>query len=644
MFSWLGALIGATNKKETQSKAEIATGTKAKNTTKAAGKKGVPGKIEIPDNYFGKLAYRAGFGDIHAMFLLGEWFRGKLSDTYLKLEAEWEKSPKEMHEKFLAYIKENKEEATNARIGVTWFMRAAAYGNEQAAELVAEHEHWDIISFFPELFFYPGSGLLVNISGEDLRTAGFFEFTEDDTYSIRSIDSNGVFSAETYAGYEGPDSDGYGMEEEYNFYRFDEFFHNIGSLQGYSNLDYRNNEKRFAEKWMEQQKVQKQQRESYWTDSQLPEDSERYKHLASTHSGAIIRNGVLKRYNDDGKLSYTVPETVTEIAAKAFKGNSSLQEIIVPETVKRIEAQAFSCCKALKKLQLPDHLTLLGDTPCSDSRELEEIHLPEKLIELPINMFEFNEALKQVKLPENLKKLQKRCFTYSDIQDISLPEGLEEIGESAFNNSPISKIQIPGNVKQIGKEAFYWCKELKEAIISEGVTETGIEMFEGCEKLESVKLPASLKKIASGTFKNCKSLKEIMIPASVEEIRSNAFDNCNSLQKVTIPASTNKIGSWAFEYCQSLKEITLPASIQEISYATFRNCTSLERITIPASVRKIDTEAFSGCTNLREITIPASIQEIGHDAFPEKIIIHGKPGTEAERYARENKCKFRKIK
>lgn len=460
-------------------------------------------EMETPKDYFENLTERAGFGDIHAMFLLGKWFRDRLSDTYLKLEAEWEETPDEIQKKFSDYTTKNKDDALNASAGTMWLIRAAVYGNAQAAELVSKHEHWNRISLLPETFFYPGTKLQLRISGEKLRHAGLLDFTENQSYNMESMDENGVFRAKTDAGYDGPDADGYGMEEFYNFYHFDEFFHNIGSLQEYSKREYKNGRARFADKWTEQKIAYQQQREDYWAGKQLPEGSEQYKYLTSTYRGALIQNGILKHYGEERKITYAIPQTVTRIAAKAFNGNSCLQEIIVPESVWCIEAEAFSCCESLKKLHLPEHLTVLGANLCYNSRSLEEIHLPEQLMELPENMFKFNKSMKQLKLPGNLKKIQKGCFSYSDIPRISLPEGLEEIGSSAF---------------------------------------------ESCDKLKSVKLPASLKQIGA--------------------------------------------------------------------------------------------EAFSGCEKLWKVTIPASVEKIGYDAFPKKIIICGKAGTEAERYAKKNKCLF----
>ena len=87
----------------------------------------------------------------------------------------------------------------------------------------------------------------------------------------------------------------------------------------------------------------------------------------------------------------------------------------------------------------------------------------------------------------------------------------------------------------------------------------------------------------------------------------------------------------------------------------FLDCT-LEEIEIQDSVTTIETWAFSGCENLQSITIPESVTSIGPWAigyrelqflpywdpvpFGRPVIIYGKPGSEAERYTKDNHWRF----
>ncbi|MBQ4143359.1 MAG: leucine-rich repeat domain-containing protein, partial [Thermoguttaceae bacterium] len=73
-------------------------------------------------------------------------------------------------------------------------------------------------------------------------------------------------------------------------------------------------------------------------------------------------------------------------------------------------------------------------------------------------------------------------------------------------------------------------------------------------------------------------------------------------------------------------------------------CTSLTSVTIPNSVTSIGNYAFFLCKSLTSVTIPESVTSIGNSAFigcSKDLVIYGKAGSEAERYAKENGIKFK---
>ena len=62
---------------------------------------------------------------------------------------------------------------------------------------------------------------------------------------------------------------------------------------------------------------------------------------------------------------------------------------------------------------------------------------------------------------------------------------------------------------------------------------------------------------------------------------------------------------------------------------------------IPEKVTKIGDFAFGHCKDLK-IEIPASVKSIGKETFYacDNLIIYGKKGSYAEKYAKENNFKF----
>ncbi len=68
--------------------------------------------------------------------------------------------------------------------------------------------------------------------------------------------------------------------------------------------------------------------------------------------GFIIQNGVLEAYTLRGEV-VRVPDEVRVIGKGAFKGCTSIEEVILPETVSSIMEDAFKGCRNLRKMNFP---------------------------------------------------------------------------------------------------------------------------------------------------------------------------------------------------------------------------------------------------------------------------------------------------
>lgn len=176
---------------------------------------------KYPGGAFGTLAKRCAGGDAEAMY-----------EMYLRL---WEKK--------------EKDEWGHA-IACMWLIRAGLYGNEKAKCVLEAHPEYHKESCLSMEFFQPGHNRTGSADWKLLHRMGLFEFPEGDSYTLHSMNSDGLYVAECYAGYEGADDDGFGMEEEYNYYYFDEFFRCLGYLNAWSRLDIRNNTERIRKEFI----------------------------------------------------------------------------------------------------------------------------------------------------------------------------------------------------------------------------------------------------------------------------------------------------------------------------------------------------------------------------------------------------------
>ncbi len=212
-----------------------------------------------------------------------------------------------------------------------------------------------------------------------------------------------------------------------------------------------------------------------------------------------------------------------------------------------------------------------------------------------------------------------RAFYYCEnLQNVALPNGITEIKDEAFYSCEnLTNINIPNTIKYIRDSAFGYCENLNNITIPESVTTIGKSAFASCYNLTEILIPNSVTQIGDSAFNWCTNLKSAILPDKLNSTGNSLFFKCEKLTNVIMPTTMQSIGDSMFGYCRSLLSIEIPNSVTNIGESAFTHCESLTSIEIPNSVTNIEMVAFEGCYNITSFSIPSGVTAIKHRTFAE---------------------------
>ena len=320
-----------------------------------------------------------------------------------------------------------------------------------------------------------------------------------------------------------------------------------------------------------------------------------------------IANGCFDEWNNI--VSITIPNSVTSIEARAFKGCNNLINIEIPDSVTNIGANAFEDCTNLIGITLSANLISIENYAFKGCNNLNNIEIPDSVTNIGANAFEDCTNLIDVKLPNNLIIIEGNCFeNCKNLTSIIIPDSVTSMGAKAFKNCiNLTNITLSSNLLTIEKYTFKGCNSLKNITIPDSVINIEMSAFENCNQLMIPTLSKSLIKIGDSAFKGCERITSIVIPDSVVNIESSAFENCITLRVVTLSNNLITIGNSAFKGCEKLKKISIPYNVVNIGENAFENCTWLEMVTVlrnELSITNIGENAFDNCSEGFKIIVP----------------------------------------
>ena len=107
--------------------------------------------------------------------------------------------------------------------------------------------------------------------------------------------------------------------------------------------------------------------------------------------------------------TYSVPNTVTEIAPYAFASAADLTDVTLPTGLQTIGAWAFSQTK-LTSITIPNTVTTIGSYAFCNAASLKQVQLPNSLQEIPIYAFYGCTGLQKLTIPSSVQTIASEAF------------------------------------------------------------------------------------------------------------------------------------------------------------------------------------------------------------------------------------------
>lgn len=322
---------------------------------------------------------------------------------------------------------------------------------------------------------------------------------------------------------------------------------------------------------------------------------------------------IISNEYSDGCGKITFDGVVTTLGTNLFYNNATLESITIPETVTEIAATAFRTATALKQFK--------GKGASADGRS---VVFDDTLVAVACA------GTSEFTLPDGVKKMNGYLFyQQKNIEKVNLPEGLTEIGSYAFYQcSALTTINIPESITILGESMFYECSALKGITIPASITEIPQYMFDKCTSLASVTLNEGLEIIGERAFMYCSALEEVVLPQSVTKLATRAFGNCTNLKKINLPNGLKQIDNRAFNKDSSLESITIPASVEIIGLESFSGCTSLKNVYFDAINPPSISLGIISCDDVKVYVYEQSIEAykaaIGESRYTYEVLSNGK--------------------
>lgn len=299
-----------------------------------------------------------------------------------------------------------------------------------------------------------------------------------------------------------------------------------------------------------------------------------------------------------GATQYTVGDETFTISEDNTLGDmmfaqSKLERVVLPRGLKKIGRHAFDNSQ-LQEIEVPQGVTTIEDCAFRGCSRLTAASIPGTVEELSDGVFEQCGNLARVELHEGLKRIGKRTFgnihatpdgARPAMSTIKIPESVTEIDEYAFQGSGLTEVEVPARMKKLGRKAFYMNYGLKKAVLK-GAPDDG-------------ELPEE-------TFYYCGEMTELQLPEGITRLGRASLSGAHPTE-LNMPSTLKVIGEYALNEVWARK-VSLHEGLTTIEEGGMSQMPYLQVLDLPSTLREVGVKAFySTYYSLKEIRCHAAV-------------------------------------
>ncbi|MBE6663954.1 MAG: leucine-rich repeat domain-containing protein [Ruminococcaceae bacterium] len=158
---------------------------------------------------------------------------------------------------------------------------------------------------------------------------------------------------------------------------------------------------------------------------------------------------------------------------------SNLKYVKMSDTITDTAAKAFQGCTSMETIILSNSLTTLQNDLCKGNSKITSLVIPASVTKINGYCFDGCKISSLVNYAENVTSISGNAFSGCPITEFNFPDKLTSIGQYAFNGAQFTEVDLPNTITSLGSGVFQGCTNLTYIRLPESLTQIPHDFLKG---------------------------------------------------------------------------------------------------------------------------------------------------------------------